>query len=228
MRLSLVSAALRGSKRMAALGPMRTFVGRRGKGAGGQAYSLRWSGLRCAPTALRCSVSWPRRGTRYVHFVHCALTAAPSQWLMRAARAATSPALLGAPEARSSLPARAFAGAWAVRGRTDTGFSRQAVPAGGDFWGDEERRSEVGARSALRELTRRGCSSAVSAANVASSAARPRTEHRSAVGAQRRPPQHEPAAGTACRDARSRHEHKRPQRAECRHPRRAATHGTSI
>jgi hypothetical protein len=32
-------------------------------------------------------------------------------------------------------------------------------------------------------------------------AARPRREHRSAVGAQRRPPQHEPLAGAACRDA---------------------------
>jgi hypothetical protein len=43
--------------------------------------------------------------------------------------------------------------------------------------------------------------SAVSEANVASSAARPRTEHRSAVDAQHRPPQHEPPPGAACRDA---------------------------
>ena len=68
-------------------------------------------------------------------------------------------------------------------------------PAGGDFCGDEERRFEVGARSALRHLTCRSCLSAVSAANVASSAARPRTEHRSAVDAQHRPPQPEPHAG---------------------------------
>ena len=68
-------------------------------------------------------------------------------------------------------------------------------PAGGDFCGDEERRAEVGARSALRHLTCRGCLSAVSAANVTSSAARPRTEHRSAVDAQHRPPQLEPPDG---------------------------------
>ena len=39
--------------------------------------------------------------------------------------------------------------------------------------------------------------------SAVSSAARPRTEHRSGVAAQRRPPQHEPLPGTACRDARS-------------------------
>ena len=57
------------------------------------------------------------------------------------------------------------------------------------------------AQRVLRLLTHRGCLSAVSKANVASSAMRPRTEHRSAVGAKRRPPQHEPRPGTACRDA---------------------------
>ena len=79
--------------------------------------------------------------------------------------------------------------------------SRQVAPGVGDFWGGGERRFEVGARSALRRLTRRGCLSAVSAANEASSAARPRTEHRSGVDAQHRPPQHEPTPGAACRDA---------------------------
>jgi len=84
-----------------------------------------------------------------------------------------------------------------------TAPSRQAVPGGGDFWGEEQRRAGLGARSALGCLTRRRCLSAVSAANVASSAPRARTEQRTAVGAQRRPPQHEPLPGTACRDARS-------------------------
>jgi hypothetical protein len=82
--------------------------------------------------------------------------------------------------------------------------------------------------SAHPELTRRVCLSGVSAANAASSAARPQAEqvspdtnspvdclclangrsHRtgaackaSAVGAKRRPPQHEPPAGAACRAA---------------------------
>jgi len=82
-------------------------------------------------------------------------------------------------------------------------LERQAVPGGGDFWGDEKRRAGVGARSALRGLTRRNCLTAVSEANEGSFSARPRTEHRSGVGAQRRPLQHEPAPGTACRDART-------------------------
>ena len=59
--------------------------------------------------------------------------------------------------------------------------------------GAEERRAAVGARCkrALPLLTRRICLSAVSAANVASYAARPQTEHRRGVGPQGRPPQSE-------------------------------------
>ena len=102
---------------------------------------------------------------------------------------------------RSSLPTRAVAGtSLLVRREAPVVSSREAVPGGGDFCGDEEHRFKVGARSALRHLTCRGCLSAVSAANVASSAARPWTEHRSAVGAKRRPPQHEPPPGTTCRE----------------------------
>jgi len=50
--------------------------------------------------------------------------------------------------------------------------------------------------------------------SVASSAARPRTEQRSEVGAQHRPPPYEPPAGSACRDAR-----KRPLASVCKGPR---------
>ena len=57
------------------------------------------------------------------------------------------------------------------------------------LWNGETRRSGVGARSALRAHARRACSSAANAVRVASCAARPRSEHRSAVGAQRRPSQ---------------------------------------
>jgi hypothetical protein len=78
---------------------------------------------------------------------------------------------------------------------------RRAVPGGGDLCGGEKRRPGVGARSALRKLTRGSCPSAATEGRVASSAARPRAEHRSAVGAARRPPQHEPLPGTARRDA---------------------------
>jgi hypothetical protein len=66
--------------------------------------------------------------------------------------------------------------------------------------GGEARRGSVGARNrALRELTRRGCPSATNAVSEASSAARPKPEHRSEVGAplaptaavaRHRPPAH--------------------------------------
>ena len=181
---------------LAAFGP----VG--GKGACGQAYALRWSGRRCATTALRCSVSWPCRRTRFVRYAHCTQTAATSQTTTRAAREATSPVLLGAPEALRNLPGRAFAGlALVLVANTRSWPSRQAAPGVGDFCGDEEHRLGVGARSALRQLTCRGCLNAANEVSVVSSAARPRAEHRSGVGAKRRPPQHEPAPGAACRDA---------------------------
>ena len=117
---------------------------------------------------------------------------------------AMDPALLGASHARRAPPGQPFAAGSGGSARLPPPvLERQAVPGGGDFWGDEKRRAGVGARSALRKLTRRICPSAASAANAASYAARPRTEHRSGVGAQRRPPQHEPPPGTACRDARN-------------------------
>ena len=57
------------------------------------------------------------------------------------------------------------------------------------LWDGEKRRSGVGARSAPRDLTRCACSSAANTVRGASCAARPRSEHRSTVGAQRRPSQ---------------------------------------
>ena len=192
-----------------ACGPLRPLASDRspsgggsGKGPSGQPGALRWSGLRCAQTALRCSHPRPRRRTHCVRCAHSVQTAATSQMTIRASRGATGAALLGAPEARSSLPGRAFAGVLGlfVAGNTSA-TARQAVPGGGDFCGGEERRASVGARSALRRLNRRSCLSGESAANAASSATRLKTEHRSGVGAQRRPPQHEPPAGTACRAA---------------------------
>ena len=194
----------------AELGPLRSFVlvrvscnGRSGKGACGQSAALRWSGLRFAPTALRCSVSRPRRRTRCVRCAHCAQTTATSQTTKRAARAAASPALLGAPEARRSLPASPFADAAVVVGvsRAATGSARGAVRLAGSLNGAEERSRVVGARSALRGLTRRRCLNAVSAANEVSSAPRPQGEHRREVGAKRRPPLCELARRAARRAA---------------------------
>jgi len=57
--------------------------------------------------------------------------------------------------------------------------------------------------SALRGLARGICPSAAPAGRVASYAARPEREHRSAVGAARRPPQHEALARTAWRETRA-------------------------
>ena len=118
-------------------------------------------------------------------------------------RAAASPALLGASHARRRLPARDFAEAGFVRRQATAPAARQAVPGRGDFGGGEQRSGGLGARSALRELTRRRCPSAESEANEASWAARARSEQRSGVGPQGRPPRHEPLPGTAWRDART-------------------------
>ena len=91
-----------------------------GKGACGQAGALRWSGRRCATTALRCSVSWPVAELTALTSFATFKQAATSQLTKRAARAATSPVLLVAPEARRNLPARAFAGTLVVLGGNST------------------------------------------------------------------------------------------------------------
>jgi hypothetical protein len=164
--------------------------------------SLRRSPLRADFPAVLGLVA--RRRTRFVHSVHCARTAAPSQLLMRAARAATSPVLLGASQARRGLPALAFVERLVVRNRNATlgGSGRgRRYPVGAISGATSSAGSGSARASALRQLTRRGCLSVVSAANEASSAARPWTEQRSAVAAERRPPQHKPSPGTACRDS---------------------------
>ncbi len=112
----------------------------------GRSASLVRSVLR--PTALRCSVLRPRRGTRCVRCALSAQTAATRVLTSRAAREAASPGLagragpvaqplarhkqptglfvfgarlLGAPEARCGLGARAFAGRFAAFGRPESG-----------------------------------------------------------------------------------------------------------
>ena len=204
---------------------------RSGKGACRQAATLHWSGLRfaSAPLALAlasakacarrktvrrdcfssgrtASGSWPRRQTRSIRCAHCAQTAATSQSTMRASRAATSPALLGAPEARRNLPARASVqtSALGLATHADVGGFRGGRGPAGAIWVATSSAGPGSARaSAHRQLTRRRCLSAMSAANAASSATRARTEQRSAVDAQRRPPPNEPPTGSARRDART-------------------------
>jgi len=70
------------------------------------------------------------------------------------------------------------------------------------------------ASRAHHKLTRRGCLSAVSAANEASSATRLRDEQRSGVGAARRPPRREPRSNVARRD--SQPQRQRRTNAACR------------
>ena len=168
----------------------------------GRGASLRRSALRTDCPAVRGLVA--RRRTRCIRCAHCVQTTATSQLLMRAARAATSPVLLGASQARRHLPARAFAEtavAFAT-GTKNRGLRGGRCPVGA-IWVATSSAGPGSARAqrVLRDLTRRGCLSAMSAANAASSATRPRTEQRSAVGAQRRPPPHEPPPGCARRDA---------------------------
>jgi len=62
-----------------------------------------------SPTALRFSVAWPVAKLTALTAFAAFKQAATSQLLMRAARAATRPAMLGASEALRSLPGRAFA-----------------------------------------------------------------------------------------------------------------------
>ena len=215
----------------------------RGKGAAGHAVALHCGGLRCAPTALRCSGPGPSGITRCVRCALFAQTDAASQLTMRASARALNPALLGAAEARHSKPGHAFAPtglaveagksqephrrerslASSIKGSQTAGSTRatfgpkgsqsffiepprllverRAVPGSGAVCVGEKRRHAVGARSALCKLTRRGCLSAAPTGRVASSATRPLAEHRSAVGAQRRPTQPAPLPGSARRDA---------------------------
>ena len=173
--------------------------GLRGKGASGQAAPLHWSGLRFAAAALRCSVTWPRRQTRCVR---CAQTVSTNQKTI-ALRAGPRALRFSAPQRRCAtcpdaplLQQRLFS--W----RTPRTLQRgRRCPAGAISVAARSGGSRLARASALRHLTRRGCLSAVSEAHVASSAARPRTEHRSGVDAQHRSPQHEPLPGAACRDA---------------------------
>ena len=189
----------------------------------GRSASLRRPALRAGCHAMLGLVA--RRRTHCVRFALCVQTTAPSQRTKRAARAATSPALLGASEARCNLPGRASAATAMVFDdphATTGGLRGRRYPAGAiSVATSSAGPGSARAQRALRPLTRRSCLSAESAANAASSAARPRTEQRSAVGAQRRPPQHEPPAGAACRDARPLRESGLPRESSL--PRTAAT-----
>ena len=138
------------------------------------------------PTALRCSPSWPIAELAAFAGALCARTTAMKMLTKRAARAAMQSVLLGAAEAHRILPEHSFARlSLACAANSENPASRKSVPGGGDLCGGEERRSGVGARSALRKHSHRGCPNVESEANAVSSAVRPQPEHRSAVDAKR-------------------------------------------
>ena len=159
-----------------------------GKGAPGQAAPLRLGGRRRAmgpsPTALRFSVAWPVAKLT-------ALTAFAA--FKQAATSQFTSALRARPRVlRCSAPQRRCAAHPGAPLRTRLSYSWQeptqrfrgrCCPPGAISGATSSAGPGSARASALRGLTRRGCSSAVSAANAASSAARPRTEQRSAVAA---------------------------------------------
>ena len=148
------------------------------------------------------------RITHSARFARCVQTDAASQLLKRAARAAKSPAVLGASDARRQPPTRSFAaptvvcGGWnaTIGSRRDREHPSGAISGSASSAGPGEARTQC----ALPQLTHGICSSAAPAGRVASYAVLARAEQHSAVGAQRRPAQHEPLAGAPWRDARGR------------------------
>ncbi len=94
---------------------------------------------------------------------------------------------------------------------------KRCIAAGGTRQGRflGRREAQPWGRRAQRapELTRRVWSNEANAVSEVSYAARPQGEHRSAVGVFRRPPQHEPLPGTACRDAQTSQQSRRQRTA---------------
>ena len=164
------------------------------------AGGIRW-GLILGRSPLRsdCTAVLGLRSRRRTHCVRFALfvqTTSTSQSTKRAARADRSPALLVAPQIAPieyRLP-RCTGGSWASANHSAAGkgVGGQAAARLGSA---EKRRARGRARSALRGLTRRSCSSVESEANAASSSTGHETEHRREAAAQRRPL---PWRGAAC------------------------------
>ena len=145
------------------------------------------------------------RITHSARFARCVQTDAASRLLKRAARAAKSPAVLGTSDARCRPPARSFAAPTVAFGRCTAAGSRRdrghpsgAISGSASSAGPGEARTQC----ALPQLTHGICLNGASEARVVSYAVLARAEQRSAVGAQRRPTQHEPLAGAPWRDAR--------------------------
>ena len=152
----------------------RACDGLRCKAASGQVSALRLGGRRGTADSAAVLALRSRRRTHFAHYVRFVQTNAGESVIDARKRADLRAVLLAASEARSDLPERAFAEtlvvfaerantvavsepALALRDKPPTLAARQAVPGRGDFWGGEEHRARVGARSALQQLTRGRC-----------------------------------------------------------------------
>jgi hypothetical protein len=135
-----------------------------------------------APTpGLRSSPSQTQPATGRPHALRGRSSWGESVWQ----HAGIEPACCRAPQARTGAKAGLDARLLTFSNK-ELLLPRQAMGgcALARLCGGEEHRVSVGARPrALRQLTRRNCLSAVNEVNVASFAARPTPEHRSAVGA---------------------------------------------
>ena len=174
----------------------------RGKGAPGQGCVLHLGGRRCRADCPAMLGLVACRQTHFAHCVRCVQTDGDKS--VDEARCARGHEPCASRRLRGALrPTRACLCCHHCGSRSNSTArgSRRAAPGGGDLCGDEKRRLGVGARSALRQLTRRGCLNGANEVSEVSSAARPQAEHRSGVDAKRRPPPHEPPPGTACRAA---------------------------
>ena len=150
-----------------------------------------------------------RRETRSTHCVRCAQTVPASQ--MNEARGYArrpQPCAARRPTNRPRrVPPAARYRSWCGQNRMPSLVVRGGWCPGWAIYGAARSGGTRRARTqcALPHLTRGDWSSAANAVSVASFAAPPRAEHRSGVGAQRRPPHHELTPDTARRAARSKH-----------------------
>ena len=177
---------------------------------------MRWRSTSGAPTlraAVPCAarapraaallaLAWPARcsAARLCSELDMLAVASPPE---RRRDAPWGAALLGACHSRHRLPAHSLALRHrGVRRRTPRALLRGGRYPVGAICGATRSAASRPARAArFVHLTRRDCSSATNAVSEASFAARARCEHRSEVGAKRRPPQYEPTPGTARRAA---------------------------
>ena len=139
-------------------------------------------GTRCA---LRATLKQPRQASQRARFARGRKPCAAQRFrgALPGVRARLCREIVGAPPVESKPPGFAAGGARRGRSLWRRGAQIRGWRALARFVSDSPRLLE---RSAQR---------------VASSAAQPRIEHRSAVEAKRRPPQCEPPPATACREA---------------------------